>query len=90
MQIIYLGLGSNVGSKEDYLQQAEQLIAKLIGNIVEKSRVYSSEPWGLKEQPSFLNSCLKIESQLSAEAILKAIEKIDNENQVCWISRVGD
>ena len=51
------------------------------GFIIEsKSNVFDTEPWGVIDQPSFLNACVKaeVDKQLSPEEILKIIKKIES------------
>ena len=50
---VYLGLGSNVGKRKKYLLQAMSEIEKNV-EIVKTSSIYQTEPWGKKNQRSFL------------------------------------
>ena len=56
---IFLGIGSNIGDRTGYLQEAIRLLQDR-GFVLEKaSQVYETPPWGLKEQPAFLNQVLQ-------------------------------
>lgn len=74
-----LHLGSNQGNRLAYLSQAYRLIQNRIGNIIAKSHVYETEPWGLKEQHYFLNIALWIQSDLSVGKLFETCKKIEME-----------
>lgn len=76
---VYLGLGSNLGQREKFLAAGIQEI-KSIGDcrIVWVSPVYETEPYGRKDQPSFLNAALQLETALPPDELfahMKTIEK---------------
>jgi 2-amino-4-hydroxy-6-hydroxymethyldihydropteridine diphosphokinase len=78
MKEVYLLLGSNEGNRFDNLVKAVRQIELRVGKPTRQSSVYETEAWGLKEQASFLNQALAIQTSLSAPdllVILKAIEK---------------
>mgnify|MGYP000299431568 FL=1 len=57
----FLSLGSNMGDRLEYLSKAIDKIAEIQGcNILNKSRVYETEPWGYENQEAFLNLCITI------------------------------
>ena len=46
-----------------------------------KSSVFETEPWGVANQPSFLNACVKvkIDAEFSPEKVLEIIKKIESD-----------
>ena len=64
MAKVYLGLGTNLGDKEQNLHSAILYIEKQIGNVVSLSAFYNSEPWGFESANSFLNAVLCVETDL--------------------------
>lgn len=73
----YFGLGSNLGDRLDNLQIA---IHQLINNgvhIDEFSSLYETPPWGVLNQPSFLNSVVSGMSDLSASELLRVVKEIE-------------
>ena len=74
----FLGLGSNLGEREKFLNQAvRELTLVRETKVVWASSVYETDPVGKTDQPKFLNAAVEIETgldpkQLYAEA--KAIE----------------
>lgn len=75
----YILLGSNMGDRANYLNQATELIAKDIGSVVHKSCIYESEPWGYNDATSYYNRLLQIESNYAAQNLLKACLSIEDE-----------
>ena len=59
MAVAYLCLGSNIGDKVGYLQQAVKLLTES-GKItvVRTSALYETEPWGKPDQCWFLNAVI--------------------------------
>lgn len=53
---VYLGLGSNQGDRYGQLLAALEMLESQLGDVVHSS-VYESPPWGVVDQPSFLNCC---------------------------------
>tara|TARA_Y100001970_G_C14056514_1_gene761896 strand:- start:207 stop:716 length:510 start_codon:yes stop_codon:yes gene_type:complete len=92
---VYFGLGSNLGDRLDNLQIA---IHHLIDNGVvvdEFSHLYETPPWGVLNQPPFLNSAISGISDLSAKELLvlvKEIEKIMGRDMSAerWTARIID
>lgn len=76
--IVYLGLGSNIGNLEQNLLTARKEIAK-IGKIVKKSSLYKTEPVNYKNQPDFLNFALVISTELSAPELILKLKEIERK-----------
>ena len=78
MLTAYLGLGSNKGERISYIQKAIAEIKKIPGIVVLKfSGIYETEPWGVENQPDYLNSVLEIKTGLDAEILLKELKDIE-------------
>jgi len=70
--VAYVGLGSNLGDREELIRRAAQLLgAKRVSAIVE------TEPWGYVEQPKFLNAVAELETQLPARALLDQLLDVE-------------
>lgn len=59
------------------LQQAGKQIEKMAGSIVCFSKIYQTAPWGMPDQPPFLNQVLQVETPLTAEELLKILLHIE-------------
>ncbi len=76
----YLGLGSNLGDKETYLNQAVEALDETRGCQVEKVSSYLvTEPYGGVEQDDFLNACLCLKTYLSPEELLRRLHEIEQD-----------
>ena len=76
---VYLLLGSNLGDRLQVMQTARELIQKEIGEIHAISSVYETAPWGVLDQPAFLNQVVKIQTELKAEEVLRIILEIEHD-----------
>ncbi len=75
-----LGLGANLGDRLKALRTAVLHIKNSNGVLlVDCSDVFESAPWGVHQQPRFLNACITIATQLPPKELLdllKGIERI--------------
>ena len=90
-----LSLGSNMGDRLEYLSKAIDKIAEIQGcNILNKSRVYETEPWGYENQEAFLNLCISVETYLSPYELLESLQTIELEldrvRKIHWGPRTID
>src|SRR3989338_2225488 len=75
---IFLGLGSNVGNREDNLRHAIERLAPEI-RLEKHSAIYRTMPMYVKEQPEFLNMTIQAETELSAHEVFQKIDTIQKE-----------
>ena len=75
----FLGLGSNLGDRQDYLNQALEQIEKKIGMISMQSKIYETEPWGFNSDNYFLNMVLKAHTKLKPSDLIKRIRMIEDQ-----------
>jgi len=80
MKTAFLSLGSNIGDKIGYIQQAYKML-NFTDNIHVKtcSSFYETEPSGNKNQDWFVNVALEIETSLSANELLETCLKIETK-----------
>ena len=94
-QLVYLGLGSNVGDREEYIEQVVFLLGKTKGiTVVKRSTNYETEAEGVEDQPPFLNAAIEIETTLSPQKLLSVIQETENtlgrERGIEWGPRTID
>lgn len=77
MAEVYFSLGSNEGDRLNFLVTATELIAKLIGKLMEYSSVIESEPWGFNTDTKFLNMVLSVETEFTPHQVLTKILEIE-------------
>lgn len=76
---VYLGLGSNMGDSQAYLQRAVELLNAHPEIKVERvSPFLETEPVGYLSQPNFLNGVLRAVTSLSPQGLLTATQSIEN------------
>ena len=68
-----------MGEREEYLQNASELLAVEIGVIQKESKIYESVPWGVENQNNYLNQVLEIKSEFSAEEVLEGVLQIEDK-----------
>ncbi|KAA6441708.1 2-amino-4-hydroxy-6-hydroxymethyldihydropteridine diphosphokinase [Dyadobacter flavalbus] len=76
---IFLLLGSNLGDRLHTLAMAREMISEKVGKISIQSAVYETAPWGVTDQPAFLNQVIVVESGQEPEEILRNILDIEHE-----------
>lgn len=77
--IIFLGLGSNLGNRAENLLTAQRLIEEQVGKIRSKSSIYETAAWGITEQDAFLNQVIEVETSFSPSAVLHLVLKIEKD-----------
>ena len=79
MAKVYVGLGTNLGDKEQNLKVAVQKIEEQIGKVVSLSAFYITAPWGFTSENSFLNAAACVETELSPLDVLQKTQSIERE-----------
>ena len=75
---VYLGIGSNMGRREEFLQEALHMLKVSRGiQVTALSSIYETEPYGVTDQPAFLNGCIGIRTWLDPEALLVRLHEIE-------------
>ena len=68
-----------MGERENYLRKTEELIESSAGKISRRSSIYETSAWGNQDQPAFLNSVIKIETNLNPKNLLNKILSIEEQ-----------
>ena len=80
MTLAYVALGSNLG---DPRQQVLDAIAALAGlpetRLLRRSALYRTPPWGVLQQPPFVNAVVELDTGLSPRALLQALLSIEQQ-----------
>jgi dihydropteroate synthase/2-amino-4-hydroxy-6-hydroxymethyldihydropteridine diphosphokinase len=92
---VFLGLGTNVGDRRANLKQAIHSLQSKPGvEIRELSPVYETAPWGITDQPEFLNMVVTGRTSLDPVSLLHHIKAIEQEmgrkQAVRWGPRLID
>ena len=72
MTLAYVGLGANLGDREGSIRHAAGLIgARRLSTIIE------TPPWGITDQPDFLNAVAELESDLGPRDLLEWLLQVE-------------
>jgi 2-amino-4-hydroxy-6-hydroxymethyldihydropteridine diphosphokinase len=90
----YILLGTNLGDRFHLLNAAIDLIRAEVGTLLSISSIYETAPWGVLDQPSFLNQVISVSTQLMpAELINTSLEiekKLGRVRHEKWGARLID
>jgi len=75
---VYLGLGSNMGDRQENLDRALNFLSQKL-QVAEVSSVYDTEPVGNINQPRFLNLVCQIYTRLAPAALLMLAKGIESK-----------
>ena len=71
MTLAYVGIGANLGPREETLRRAVDLLGRADGvEVVGVSELRETDPVGVVDQPPFLNGAVSVETTLSPRALL--------------------
>ena len=93
-QKAFLLLGSNLGNRSRQLSSARNFLGEQAGKIAASSRIYQTQPWGITQQPLFLNQAVllntTLEPLLLLEKILAIEEQMGRHRAEKWGERIID
>ena len=91
---LFLHTGSNLGNRAENLKIATNYISEEIGSLVKASAVYETKPWGIENQPDFLNQALEIATHYDPFEVLDRIlnieKKMGRKREIKWGERLID
>jgi 2-amino-4-hydroxy-6-hydroxymethyldihydropteridine diphosphokinase len=95
MHTAYIGVGTNVGDREANVEAALAMMPALGVEVVRRSALVETEPWGVADQPRFLNLALECRTGLEPRALLDALKAIErgmgrDPDALRWGPRVMD
>jgi 2-amino-4-hydroxy-6-hydroxymethyldihydropteridine diphosphokinase len=72
--LAYVGLGANLGDREGSIHRAAELIgAQRLSTIIE------TPPWGIADQPDFLNAVAEVETDAGPRPLLDRLLEVERE-----------
>ena len=94
MSTVYIGIGSNLGNRKENSLKAIELLQSSGLSLKKQSSMYETKPWGIEEQPEFINMAVVLETELrplELLSLLKNIEvKMGRQDTVKWGPRLID
>jgi len=79
MSFSYIGIGSNLGNRHENCLRAIDLLQKKGVTVKNRSSMYETEPWGVKNQPRFINMVVQVETALEPNELLNLLKSIEKE-----------
>jgi 2-amino-4-hydroxy-6-hydroxymethyldihydropteridine diphosphokinase len=76
-RLLHISLGSNIGNRLDFLQNAVNKVYETIGDVVLISGVYQTPAWGFNSD-DFYNACITVRTYLSENEVLTILLDIEN------------
>ena len=89
MTLVYLGLGTNLGSRSRNLSAARRRLREKGLRILRQSRVMETAPWGVTDQPRFLNQVVEADWSGTPRALLRVAKQVEREGGRRPTSRWG-
>ncbi len=82
----FVGLGTNLGERNAHLEEAASHLAnKDTIRILKTSSVYETAPWGVEDQPDFLNQVIELETFLSPDQLMRELLNVEK-----WMGRIRE
>ncbi|MGE8503767.1 MAG: 2-amino-4-hydroxy-6-hydroxymethyldihydropteridine diphosphokinase [Pseudomonas sp.] len=80
MERVYIGLGSNLETPSQQLQEALGALARLPhSQLAGRSSLYASDPLGPADQPRYVNAVAALDTELEPWQLLDALQRIEQE-----------
>ena len=79
MSKVYLGLGSNLGDREENMRKAIQLIGERVGKVTKQSSFIETDPWGYESENRFLNAVILCETSKQPREVLLLTQQIERD-----------
>ena len=74
---IFLGIGSNIGNRINYIERAKSLLLENNINLISISSYYETPSWPDPKNPKFINIILKVRCTLDAKKLLSLCKNIE-------------
>ncbi|EEY54477.1 folic acid synthesis protein fol1, putative [Phytophthora infestans T30-4] len=76
---VYAALGTNLGDKVANLENALAMLTQTVGPVEATSRLYTTAPQYVEDQPAFLNIVARLRTHLKPKELLGAFKTIERE-----------
>ncbi len=89
MKLFYIGIGSNIGEREQYIQQALELMGQRIGTVAACSSLLETIADGYTSDNHYLNAVAALESTMTPHEVLHTLQQIERD-MGCFTHRNND
>jgi 2-amino-4-hydroxy-6-hydroxymethyldihydropteridine diphosphokinase len=74
---IFIGLGANLGDPASTFENVLEKLNQAGCEVLKKSKLYRTKPYGFAEQDDFLNAAVEIATSATPEELLKILQKTE-------------
>ena len=74
-----MGLGSNLGNRQQNIENAVRLVQERVGLVVRQSSLMESEPWGFESCHNFLNAVILCQTTKTPREVLTLTQQIERD-----------
>ena len=74
-----MGLGSNLGNRQQNIEDAVRLVQERVGQVVRQSSLMESEPWGFESCHNFLNAVILCQTTKTPHEVLMLTQQIERD-----------
>jgi 2-amino-4-hydroxy-6-hydroxymethyldihydropteridine diphosphokinase len=89
MNRVHIGIGSNLGDREARCTGALENLRRRGVRVTKVSSQFETDPWGVPDQPKFINMAVEAETALSPDDLLTVLKEIEHEMGREETSRYG-
>lgn len=90
MSRAYVALGSNLGDREENLRTALKHLRENEVEVIKTSTFIETEPYGVTDQPGFVNAVCQVETELAPLELLRLLLSIEQEMGRVRLRRWGE
>ena len=90
MSRAYVALGSNLGDREENLRTALKHLQENGVEVIKTSTFIETEPYGVTDQPGFVNAVCQVETELAPLELLRLLLRIEQEMGRVRLRRWGE
>ena len=90
MSRAYVALGSNLGDREENLRTALKHLQENGVEVIKTSTFIETEPYGVTDQPGFVNAVCQVETELAPLELLRLLLNIEQEMGRVRLRRWGE
>ncbi len=77
MSTVFIGIGSNLGDRKANCLKAIEMMEERGLSVISRSRMHETEPWGVTEQPRFINMAVAVETDVEPRRLLELLKDIE-------------
>jgi len=79
MSTVYIGVGSNLGDREENCSNAVRLLIESGIKVLRISSKIETEPWGVADQPNFINMAIMAETDQKPLELMHLLKNIETD-----------